>query len=176
MRFIQIKHFIVAFLFVTLTATAVEYRTLKAGETLTTEPTSKIEITATGLTLLTPSGNNGHLEIKMPDDATLLILDLRPFYSYGNLIVSDPKRGSVITGMESIKVIGTWVTVKITPAETTSPTQPSNVAVIPNDANGQYQVILESSVDMVTWNPVNPGNFGGNTPSRFFRTRIVKLP
>ena len=56
----------------------------------------------------------------------------------------------------------------------TNPSVPSNVAVIPNDANGQFEVILESSVDLVTWNVANPGTFGGDTPRRFFRTRIVR--
>ena len=56
----------------------------------------------------------------------------------------------------------------------TSPSAPSNVAVIPNDPNGQFEVILESSVDLVTWTPINPGTFGGDTPRRFFRTRIVR--
>ena len=50
----------------------------------------------------------------------------------------------------------------------------SQVAVIPNDPNGQFEVILESSVDLVTWNVAKPGTFGGDTPRRFFRTRIVR--
>ena len=54
------------------------------------------------------------------------------------------------------------------------PNVSSQVAVIPNDANGQFEVILESSVDLVTWNVANPGTFGGDTPRRFFRTRIVR--
>jgi hypothetical protein len=53
-------------------------------------------------------------------------------------------------------------------------TTPSNAAVIPEDANGQYQVLLESSTDMVTWTPANPGTYSGNVQKRFFRTRIVK--
>ena len=56
----------------------------------------------------------------------------------------------------------------------TNPSAPSNVAVIPNDAEGDFEVILESSVDLVTWTPANPGTFGGDTPRRFFRTRIVR--
>lgn len=52
---------------------------------------------------------------------------------------------------------------------------PSNAAVIPEDASGQYQVILESSTDMITWTAANPGTYAGTTAKRFFRTRIVKL-
>ena len=90
-------------------------------------------------------------------------------------MAENPIRGSIVTGVKSIAANGTWLTVKITFTESTSTSQPSNVAVIPNDANGQFQVILESSIDLVTWNPVNPGTFAGNTPSRFFRTRVVRL-
>lgn len=51
---------------------------------------------------------------------------------------------------------------------------PTNAAVIPEDANGQFQVILESSTDTITWSPAMPGSYGGSTQKRFFRTRIVK--
>lgn len=53
---------------------------------------------------------------------------------------------------------------------------PSTAVVIPNDAEGQFEVILESSIDMVTWTPAMPGTYAGNNPNRFFRTRIVKKP
>ena len=54
------------------------------------------------------------------------------------------------------------------------PTVSRNVAVIPEDVNGEYEVILESSTDMITWSPANPGNYGGNTAGRFFRIRMEK--
>ena len=65
-------------------------------------------------------------------------------------------------------------TFKITKSESDLGVVASNVAVIPNDANGQFEVVLESSVDLVTWTPANPGTFGGDTPRRFFRTRILR--
>ena len=55
-----------------------------------------------------------------------------------------------------------------------APTVSRNVAVIPEDVNGEYEVILESSTDMITWSPANPGNYGGNTAGRFFRIRMEK--
>ena len=54
------------------------------------------------------------------------------------------------------------------------PTVSRNVAVIPEDVNGEYEVILESSTDRITWSPANPGNYGGNTAGRFFRIRMEK--
>jgi len=50
----------------------------------------------------------------------------------------------------------------------------SNSVVIPQDPAGSFQVILESSADLLTWTPVAPGTFSGSTAQRFFRTRIVK--
>lgn len=136
---------------------------LNAGEYLTTSTTDIIEVTAHG------QGSYGALQMTLPYTPSNGIM---PSLS----LDGEDRKGSIVTGVKSIMAAGVWVTVKITTAETTTPTQPANVAVIPDDASGQYQVILESSVDMVTWNPVNPGNYGGNTPGRFFRTRIVKLP
>jgi len=46
--------------------------------------------------------------------------------------------------------------------------------VIPEDADGTYEVVLESSTDMVTWTRANPGTYGGDTKKRFFRTRVIK--
>ena len=60
-----------------------------------------------------------------------------------------------------------------TPSTPAAQNTSSQVAVIPNDPDGQFEVILESSVDLVTWNVANPGTFGGDTPRRFFRTRIA---
>jgi hypothetical protein len=52
---------------------------------------------------------------------------------------------------------------------------PQNAAVIPADAGGNYNVILESSTDLITWTAATPGTYSSTTQKRFFRTRIVKL-
>ena len=68
-------------------------------------------------------------------------------------------------------------TFRITRAVPASNTMvPSTAVVIPNDAEGQFEVILESSIDMITWTPAMPGTYASNNPNRFFRTRIVKKP
>jgi hypothetical protein len=51
---------------------------------------------------------------------------------------------------------------------------PSNAVVIPSDASGPVQIILESSEDMVNWNSANPGTYGASTNERFFRVRAVE--
>ncbi|MBB5038283.1 hypothetical protein [Prosthecobacter dejongeii] len=68
------------------------------------------------------------------------------------------------------------VTLGITRALTAENAVPSNAVVIPNDATGQFQVILESSTDMITWTAALPGTYGGSTEKRFFRTRIQRTP
>ena len=65
-------------------------------------------------------------------------------------------------------------TFSITRANAIPTVTPANAVVIPNDANGNYQVILESSTDMITWTAANPGTYSGSTQKRFFRTRVVK--
>jgi hypothetical protein len=55
----------------------------------------------------------------------------------------------------------------------TSTVIPVNTVVIPSDASGPVEIILESSEDLVTWTPVNPGSYGASTERRFFRVRAV---
>ena len=47
-------------------------------------------------------------------------------------------------------------------------------ACIPQEAGSTFNVILESSSDLVNWTPANPGSYPGLETKRFFRTRIVK--
>ena len=51
---------------------------------------------------------------------------------------------------------------------------PPNTVVIPSDTNGPVTIVLESSVDLVTWTAANPGTYGTTTSNRFFRVRAVR--
>ena len=55
----------------------------------------------------------------------------------------------------------------------TTTTIPTSAVVIPTDATGPVNVILESSTDLVTWTQANPGTYGASTNKRFFRVRAV---
>ena len=55
----------------------------------------------------------------------------------------------------------------------TTTTTPTSAVVIPTDATGPVNVILESSTDLVTWTAANPGTYGASTTKRFFRVRAV---
>jgi len=65
------------------------------------------------------------------------------------------------------------------PYRITNPTSaatvvPSNAVVIPTNATGNVQIILESSTDLVNWVNATPGTYGSSTQSRFFRVRAVQ--
>jgi hypothetical protein len=51
---------------------------------------------------------------------------------------------------------------------------PSSAVVIPTDASGPVQIILESSQDMINWNTANPGTYGASESERFYRVRAVQ--
>jgi len=53
---------------------------------------------------------------------------------------------------------------------------PSNTVVIPTDASGPVEIVMESSKDLVNWTRAEPGTYGADTPKRFFRIRAVVKP
>jgi len=65
--------------------------------------------------------------------------------------------------------IATIEVLKSAPAST--PQRISNAVVIPSDAAGPVEIILESSQDLISWLPALPGTYGGSTSNRFFRVR-----
>jgi hypothetical protein len=65
------------------------------------------------------------------------------------------------------------ITYRIKNNISTTTTIPTSADVIPTDATGPVNVILESSTDLVTWTAANPGTYGASTTKRFFRVRAV---
>ena len=49
----------------------------------------------------------------------------------------------------------------------------SSSVVIPEDASGPVNIVIEWSTDLVTWVAANPGSYGATTTRRFFRVRAV---
>lgn len=84
-----------------------------------------------------------------------------------------------ITGPATISVTGFagvryMLTYKLFENSTVAgPTIPSTAVVIPADAAGPVNIILESSTDLITWTPATPGSYGSSTSKRFFRVRAV---
>lgn len=67
-----------------------------------------------------------------------------------------------------------FVALKVTPVPSEI-VRPSNTVVIPEEPNGNYRIILESSTDLVTWTEALPGEYGSSTSKRFFRLRAETL-
>lgn len=53
---------------------------------------------------------------------------------------------------------------------------PSTAVVVPSDAAGSVQVVMESSTDLITWTGASPGSYGSSTSKRFFRLRAINTP
>jgi hypothetical protein len=51
---------------------------------------------------------------------------------------------------------------------------PSTAVVIPADATGPVNIVLESSPDLVNWTGALPGTYASSTTNRFFRVRAVR--
>lgn len=51
---------------------------------------------------------------------------------------------------------------------------PSTAVVIPTDATGPVNIVLESSPDLVNWTGALPGTYGTSSTNRFFRVRAIR--
>ena len=81
--------------------------------------------------------------------------------------------GPITVGFSTVS--GGYLTYKISDNSTVvGQNVPSTAVVIPSDATGPVQIILESSLDLVTWTPALPGSYGASTALRFFRVRAVE--
>ena len=60
-----------------------------------------------------------------------------------------------------------------TPSTNNVSVTPASSVVIPSDARGPVQIVLESSSDFVNWVSALPGTYGSTYTNRFFRVRAV---
>lgn len=75
-----------------------------------------------------------------------------------------------LTAVTSGHVVALTFTIA-TPIDQTS--LPVNTVVIPTDATGPVQIVLESSSDLVNWTSSMPGTYGSTYTNRFFRVRAI---
>ena len=66
------------------------------------------------------------------------------------------------------------ITLKITSASEINAVTPSSVLVLPENSTGDFDVIIESSSDLVSWLPFLSQTVNSQTARRFFRTRVVR--
>ena len=146
---------------------AVEYRTLsKSAPAVTVAPSSLVEVVgassgigvewkfANGDVALTPLRATDGQGITMQRFTNLAEVKIRYFSE----------------GTED----DTAITLKITPAAEIGTAGPQTVLVIPENSEGDFDVVIESSGDLVTWAPMHSQTVSASGPKTFFRTRIVK--
>jgi hypothetical protein len=59
-------------------------------------------------------------------------------------------------------------------SQATSASISSASVVVPSNAVGDVDVLLEQSTDMITWTQCLPGTYNASTQKRFFRVRAVE--
>lgn len=87
----------------------------------------------------------------------------------------DSAIGTKFTGIEKIELQDgfKFCTFKITKASEIDKVGPTSVLVLPENATGNYDLIVESSSDSVTWTPFHSQAVQSDTVKRLFRVRIV---
>ena len=101
-------------------------------------------------------------------------LDLRHVRSRGVEFAPSPtKIGMKITGATKATAKRCTVTLKITKASEINKVGPTSVLILPENATGNYDLIVESSSDSVTWTPFHSQAVQSDTVKRLFRVRIV---
>ena len=68
------------------------------------------------------------------------------------------------------------VTIKVTPASQINLVGPTTILSVPDRRVGNYDVVIESSRDLVSWAPFFTQTVTTDTNTHFFRTRVVRTP
>ena len=118
---------------------------------------------------LTAHALSGTAELRITDAADEFITRLGPDSLQGS--VTFPAGVSVRAYADSSSTAFAQLTVS--EISSGSAYIPQNTVVIPTDAEGPVQIILESSTDLLTWSPTSPGTYSTGTAQRFFRVRAV---
>ncbi len=66
------------------------------------------------------------------------------------------------------------VTIKVTPASQINLVGPTTILSVPDRRVGNYDVVIESSRDLVSWAPFFTQTVTTDTNTHFFRTRVVR--
>ena len=154
---------VIASLALPASAGAVEFITLFPNETKDLDPTSLIEITARN----NNSASSGHFTIFKGESA----------YQEINVIDSQDRALLIATGITRVATSNvTVVTLKITPASEVNAIGPTTVLVLPENSSGNYDIVLDSSNDLVNWTTFHSQTVTAPAADNFYRARIVKTP
>ena len=144
-------------------AGAVEYVTLRPGQSRALQPTDLVEFT------IARTLNNfaAQVTVVFADDSSD-VFQVAPGTATYVIRFS-------LTGIKNVSVQEQGLlTLKITPASEITAVGPTNVLVIPENSEGNFNIIMESSGDMVTWNPFFSQMVDSESAANCFRVRIVK--
>ena len=107
--------------------------------------------------------------------------------SLGSLVWNGPIRGpltieygllpSLASGMTPIPITEAMFIFDIQESESATSSSTfisSSSVVVPSNAVGDVDVLLEQSNDMITWTQCLPGTYNASTQKRFFRVRAVE--
>jgi len=96
-------------------------------------------------------------------------------YFANNTVVKTVVAGPRTITLEVPADVGSVLTYKLSTNSTVATQNvASTVVVIPANASAPVDVILESSVDLITWTAALPGSYAPSTEKRFFRVRLVQ--
>ena len=91
-------------------------------------------------------------------------------------LVQQASNPLIVTGSTLARLpegINISATLKITNSSEINKVGPTSVLVLPENATGNYDLIVESSSDSVTWTPFHSQAVQSDTVKRLFRVRIV---
>ena len=156
-------------------ATALEHVTLTGNTPSKTVASSSIvEVVGTNKN---NDGNVEYLKLTFADGAVnRMVLRGKESGQFTDM------RGNTFSGLTAVALEqangtpapNTCVTLKITPASEIGATPPGAVLVLPENSTGDYEVIIQSSDDLVSWTNVISHHVNATSAPNFFRARIVK--
>lgn len=142
-----------------------------------------LELAAGDFVIFSASSSSARINVTLPDESTLLYNGIQlgstiTQANYNSLPAQQKIVGpcSVTLGYQSYNnpsTVTVYVAYELTRASNATSSLPSNSVVIPTDATGNVEIILESSEDLVSWTAASPGTYGSSTKKRFFRVRAV---
>jgi len=139
--------------------------TLAAGETFTLLA-NNFNKGGGAINLYSPPSANSYIELDYYYHQTAAY-DSRTFHAtLGNY--------GVIAGPCRIELSSSsgYCSYKITRHEVTA--SPMNIISLPDTNNGDVDVLIESSTDLLSWTPVYSGSAGTSNNAAFFRTRLIQ--
>jgi hypothetical protein len=162
-------------LLLTLAASAVEYATLTAANAGTklkaVNATDLVEVAGTNLN---NDGNTYQLKLTFANSSVVtMTLRGKEGSQYADM------KGNSFTGLTSVQLeaannANVAVTLRITPADEIGAGAPGTVLVIPDTATGDLTLEVQSSNDMVNWNPFLTHQITGGADPQFYRMRVIR--